>query len=71
MKKFLIDGFPRNEDNLEGWNKEMRDRAVVKCVLFFECLEEVHHCLPPVIHILQAHIVHNTLYSAHCTMYTV
>ena len=20
-KKFLIDGFPRNEDNLQGWNK--------------------------------------------------
>ena len=39
--KFLIDGFPRNKDNLEGWEREMGDRSIVKFVLFFDCPEEV------------------------------
>lgn len=38
---FLIDGFPRNKDNLDGWNQEMNDVANVKMVLFFNCSEEV------------------------------
>ena len=41
VKKFLIDGFPRNEDNLDGWERQMGDKADVKFVLFFECPEEV------------------------------
>ncbi len=41
VKKFLIDGFPRNEDNLTGWEKQMSDVAEVKFVLFFECSEDV------------------------------
>ncbi len=48
VKKFLIDGFPRNEDNLTGWEKQMRDVADVKFVLFFECSEDVRlllYCL--------------------------
>ena len=40
-KKFLIDGFPRNEDNLDGWERQMGDKAEIKFVLFFECPEEV------------------------------
>ena len=40
-KKFLIDGFPRNEDNLAGWEKQMDDKAEIKFVLFFDCPEEV------------------------------
>ena len=31
---FLIDGFPRNEDNLQGWNKQMGDKVRIK--LFWE-----------------------------------
>lgn len=38
---FLIDGFPRNKDNLDGWNKEMSGIAKVKQVLFFDCPDEV------------------------------
>ena len=34
---FLIDGFPRNRDNLEGWNKQMGEKVSLKFVLFFEC----------------------------------
>ncbi|KAJ8306214.1 hypothetical protein KUTeg_016759 [Tegillarca granosa] len=45
--KFLIDGFPRNKDNLEGWNRETHDKATVKGVLFFDCPEQecVQRCL--------------------------
>uniref|UniRef100_A0A3P8WNC5 UMP-CMP kinase n=1 Tax=Cynoglossus semilaevis TaxID=244447 RepID=A0A3P8WNC5_CYNSE len=39
--RFLIDGFPRNEDNLQGWNNVMKDKADVKFVLFFDCSTEV------------------------------
>ena len=41
--RFLIDGFPRNEDNLQGWNKVMEGEADVKFVLFFDCGNEVRH----------------------------
>jgi len=40
VKKFLIDGFPRNDNNLQGWNKVMEGKVDVKCVLFFECTED-------------------------------
>ncbi|XP_077415570.1 UMP-CMP kinase [Vanacampus margaritifer] len=45
--RFLIDGFPRNEDNLQGWNKVMDGRADVKFVLFFDCSNAVciNRCL--------------------------
>jgi len=38
---FLIDGFPRNEDNLQGWNKDMGDKVNLQCVLFFQCSQEI------------------------------
>jgi UMP-CMP kinase len=40
-KFFLIDGFPRSQNNLDGWNKEMSDKANVLFVLFFDAPEEV------------------------------
>ena len=39
--KFLIDGFPRNKDNLDGWNKMMTGKVNVMGVLFFDCPEDV------------------------------
>ncbi|XP_076828750.1 UMP-CMP kinase [Brachyhypopomus gauderio] len=39
--RFLIDGFPRNQDNLQGWTREMDGKADVKFVLFFDCDNEV------------------------------
>lgn len=39
--QFLIDGFPRNKDNLEGWQKVMSDKAKLLFVLFFECSREL------------------------------
>ena len=39
-KKFLIDGFPRNEDNQEGWTRVMGDHVDMKFVLFLDCSED-------------------------------
>ena len=42
--RFLIDGFPRNQDNLEGWEREMADKVNLQFVLFFDCSEDVSYC---------------------------
>lgn len=39
--KFLIDGFPRDTDNLACWNKQMNDVAEVQFLLFLDCPTEV------------------------------
>ncbi|KAF6214071.1 hypothetical protein GE061_011802 [Apolygus lucorum] len=39
--KFLVDGFPRNKDNLEGWQREMEKKVELLFVLFLKCSEEV------------------------------
>ena len=39
-KKILLDGFPRNKENLDCWNKNMGDVADVKGVLYFEVSDE-------------------------------
>ena len=44
LQNFLIDGFPRNKDNLDGWNREMDSVAAVKKVLFFNCPDDVSKC---------------------------
>mgnify|MGYP006202093375 CR=1 FL=1 len=38
---FLIDGFPRNQDNLDGWKRQVDDKVNVQFVIFFECPTEV------------------------------
>lgn len=38
---FLIDGYPRNEDNLITWQKLLGETSKVLFVLFFECPLEV------------------------------
>lgn len=38
---FLIDGFPRNKDNLDGWNKKMAEKVNLQFVLVLQCEEEV------------------------------
>lgn len=44
---FLIDGFPRNQNNLEGWTQQMAEKVRLLFVLFFECSEEesIDRCL--------------------------
>ena len=50
--QYLIDGFPRNVDNLDGWSRIMgpvpalpssatRPYAIVPFVLFLECTEDI------------------------------
>ena len=38
--KFLIDGFPRNQDNVDGWERVLGDQANVKFMLFLDCDED-------------------------------
>ena len=38
---FLIDGFPRNEDNLTGWTESMGDKVNLRGVLFFHCSQQI------------------------------
>lgn len=39
--RFLIDGFPRNKNNLEGWERVMSDKTKLLFVLFFECSRDI------------------------------
>lgn len=45
---FLVDGFPRNQDNLEGWEHQMNGKADVKFVLFLSC--PVDTCISRCLH---------------------
>lgn len=38
--RYLVDGFPRNWDNIQGWDSCMPDVCDVEAVLFIECPEE-------------------------------
>ena len=40
---FLIDGFPRNQDNVDGWEKTINGKVDIQCVLFFDCDEKVSY----------------------------
>jgi adenylate kinase family enzyme len=35
--QYLVDGFPRSQDNLDHFNKILGEQVDVKFVLFFEC----------------------------------
>jgi len=37
----MLDGFPRNQDNLDGWNQQIGNKANIKSVLFLECPDEI------------------------------
>ena len=39
-KRFLIDGFPRNQDNYDGWTRVIGDTVDVPFVLFMDADEE-------------------------------
>lgn len=46
-EKFLIDGFPRSKNNLDGWNENVGPRVDLQFVLYFDCPLElcVQRCL--------------------------
>lgn len=39
--EFFTDGFPRNQDNIQGWNKTMDGKADLSFILFFDCNNEI------------------------------
>ncbi len=39
--KFLIDGFPRSQDNWQGWLDHMTGSAVVRFMVAFQCPNEI------------------------------
>ena len=40
-KIIFIDGFPRNKENIDIWDKIMPDITDIKAVLFFDCSHEI------------------------------
>ena len=39
--RFLVDGFPRNMDNLTGWAEHMSECSQVEFLLYINCSEQV------------------------------
>ena len=39
--KYLVDGFPRNEDNYTGWQEVMGESVEVPFVFFFDVHEDI------------------------------
>ena len=39
-KKILLDGYPRNKENMQIWEKEMKGKVNVKAALYFEVSNE-------------------------------
>jgi adenylate kinase family enzyme len=39
-KKILLDGYPRNKENMDIWDKEMKGQAVVRAALYFDVSNE-------------------------------
>lgn len=39
-KKILLDGFPRNEENIKEWNEQMKDECEEQGVLLLDCSVE-------------------------------
>ena len=39
-KKFLVDGFPRNQENYDGWMEVMGSQVEIGGVLHFQCQDE-------------------------------
>lgn len=40
LENILIDGFPRNQDNLDGWNKIVGSKVNVSFILYLRCSED-------------------------------
>ena len=38
--RYLLDGFPRGQDNMDEWEKSMAKAVNLRSVIFFDCAEE-------------------------------
>ncbi len=36
-----MDGYPRNQDNVDGWKEAIGDSVVIKQVLFLDCPKDI------------------------------
>ena len=39
--RYLLDGFPRNNENLDFWHKIIGNQADVEFLLFFDCPSDI------------------------------
>jgi len=39
--KVMVDGFPRNQNNLDGWEEQMKGKVDIEFVLFLSCPQDV------------------------------
>ena len=39
--KFLIDGYPRNKENMDGWNDVIGDKITVNHALYLDCSKDI------------------------------
>ena len=37
--RYLLDGFPRGQDNMDEWEKKLAKDVNLRAVLYFECTE--------------------------------
>lgn len=40
-RRYLIDGFPRNKENWEEFEKQIADHVVLRNLIFFDCPNDV------------------------------
>jgi UMP-CMP kinase len=38
--RYLIDGFPRNWDNIRGYEEHLKNKVILETVIFIDCPEE-------------------------------
>lgn len=38
--RYLLDGFPRGQENIDVWNRVMAESTNIRGVLFFKCEEK-------------------------------
>ena len=38
--RYLLDGFPRGQENMDVWEKMMSNKVNVKSAIYFECQKE-------------------------------
>jgi UMP-CMP kinase family protein len=39
--KFLLDGFPRNQSNVDAWNAQFKDKIDISFLLYLQCSAEI------------------------------
>lgn len=40
-RRYLLDGFPRNQENWDEFQSKLSDKVVVRNLIYFECPQEI------------------------------